>query len=73
VRALLNAPHPVVIIGTLWPDQYIAYTSPPLGCGADPHGREREVLKLADKIRIDQEFSSAEQDRVRLPRPVISG
>jgi hypothetical protein len=26
-RALLNAPHPAVIIGTLWPDRYIAYTA----------------------------------------------
>ena len=24
VRALLGAPHPVVIIGTLWPDLYSA-------------------------------------------------
>ena len=29
VRALLNAPHPVVIIGTLWPDRYTAYTTLP--------------------------------------------
>ena len=29
VRALLNAPHPVVIIGTLWPDRYNAYTAVP--------------------------------------------
>ena len=27
VRALLNAPHPAVIIGTLWPDRYTAYTA----------------------------------------------
>ena len=27
VRALLNAPHPAVIIGTLWPDRYAAYTA----------------------------------------------
>ena len=29
VRALLNAPGPVVIIGTLWPDWYAAYASVP--------------------------------------------
>ena len=29
VRALLNAPHPAVIIGTLWPDRYTAYTTVP--------------------------------------------
>ena len=48
VRALLNAPHPAVIIGTLWPDRYTAYTTLPAPGGADPHAREREVLDLAD-------------------------
>jgi hypothetical protein len=35
VRALLNAPGPVVIIGTLWPDRYDAYTALPGPGGAD--------------------------------------
>ena len=65
VRALLNAPDPVVIIGTLWPDRYTAYTVLPAPGGADPHAREREVLDLADVIRIAPEFSPAEQDRAR--------
>ena len=65
VRALLNAPHPAVIIGTLWPDRYTAYTTVPAPGGADPHAREREVLDLAAVIRIDPEFSPAEQDRAR--------
>ena len=30
VRALLDAPDPVVIIGTLWPDRYTAYTACPI-------------------------------------------
>ena len=65
VRALLNAPHPAVIIGTLWPDRYTAYTTLPAPGGADPHAREREVLDLAAVIRIGPEFSPAEQDRAR--------
>jgi hypothetical protein len=65
VRALLNAPHPIVIIGTLWPDRYNAYTSVPALSGADPHAREREVLNLADVIRIAPSFSEAEQERAR--------
>ena len=65
VRALLNAPHPAVIIGTLWPDRYTAYTTVPAPGGADPHAREREVLDLAAVIRIGPEFSPAEQDRAR--------
>ena len=65
VRTLLNAPDPVVIIGTLWPEQYAAYTSVPAPGGADPHAREREVLNLAEVIRISPTFSPAEQDRAR--------
>ena len=65
VRALLNAPHPAVIIGTLWPERYAAYTALPAPGGADPHAREREVLDLAAVVRIDPEFSPAEQDRAR--------
>ena len=65
VRALLNAPHPAVIIGTLWPDRYAAYTAMPAPGGADPYAREREVLDLAEVIRIGPEFSAAEQDRAR--------
>jgi hypothetical protein len=65
VRALLNGPHPVVIIGTLWPDRYNAYTAVPALGATDPHAREREVLDLAAVIRIAPEFSPAEQDRAR--------
>jgi uncharacterized protein DUF4062 len=65
VRALLEARHPVVLIGTLWPDRYYAYTAVPAPGGPDPHAREREVLELAAVIRIGAEFSPAEQDRAR--------
>jgi hypothetical protein len=65
VRALLGASTPVVIIGTLWPDRYTAYTTVPAPRAPDPHAREREVLDLAIVIRIAPEFTSAEQDRAR--------
>ena len=64
-RALLNTPEPVVIIGTLWPERYAAYTTLPAPDNADPHAREREVLDLAAVIRIGPVFSPAEQDRAR--------
>ena len=41
VRALLNAPNPVVIIGTLWPDLCTAYTAVPVRGGADPRAGTR--------------------------------
>ena len=65
VRALLNVPGPVLILGTLWPDRYAAYTAVPEPGDADPHAREREVLDLAAVIGIGAEFSPAEQDRAR--------
>jgi TIR domain len=65
IRALLNSPGPVVIIGTLWPDRYHAYTALPAPSEADPRAREREVLGLAAVIRISPEFSPNEQDRAR--------
>jgi predicted negative regulator of RcsB-dependent stress response len=63
IRMLLNAPDPVVIIGTLWPEFYAAYTALPGPGTADLHAREREVLGLADVVRIGPEFSLAEQRR----------
>ena len=65
VRTLLNHSHPAVIIGTLWPNRYAAYTILPPPDGADPHAREREVLDLANVVRIGPEFSPAEQNRAR--------
>ena len=65
MRALLGAPGPVVLIGTLWPDRYAAYTTVPAPSGADPHRRERQVLDLADVVRIAPAFSPAEQARAR--------
>jgi hypothetical protein len=65
VRALLSTPHPVVIIGTIWPGRYTTYAAVPVPGGADPHAREREVLDMADVVRVAPEFSHAEQDRAR--------
>jgi hypothetical protein len=65
VRALLNAPTPVVIVGTLWPGRFATYTALPARGSNDPHAREREVLHLADAVRIEPDFSVSEQARAR--------
>lgn len=63
IRRLLNAPGPVVIVGTVWPDWYPADAAPP---GAtDPYAREREVLDLADDVHIAPEFTAAERNRAK--------
>ena len=64
VRALLGSPHPAVIIATLWPSWYQSWTELP-GHGGTDHPRKREVLDLADVIRIGPGLSAAEQDRAR--------
>ena len=68
VRALLNAPDPVVIIGTLWPKWYADYTAVPAPSGGDPRARERQLLEQAEVVRIGEEFSPAEQDRAAAAR-----
>ena len=65
VRALVNPPHPAVVIGTLWPDLYTGYTAVPAPGGADPHARERQLLDLAAVVRIGPAFTPAEQARAR--------
>jgi hypothetical protein len=63
IRALLNLPHPVVIVASLWSDRYAAWmTRPSSGC-ADPHAWERQVLELADVVHIASAFSKGEQGR----------
>ena len=63
VGALLDPPHPAVVIGTLWPALYTRYTAVPAPGGADPHARERQLLDLATVVRIGPAFSPAEQAR----------
>jgi len=62
---VLSSAQPTVIIGTLWPEWYAAYTSLPASGTADPYAWERELLDLAEVIRVGPEFTAAEQDRAR--------
>jgi len=72
----------VGIIGTLWPDYYTTYTTYTTllaaPAKADSRAREREVLALADVVRIAAEFTPDEQDRARAaaardPGPAAGG
>jgi hypothetical protein len=56
VRALLNADR-VVIIDTLWPEKFMPYTARPDPGGDDRHAQEREMLDLAEVVRIDPAFT----------------
>jgi hypothetical protein len=63
IRILLNAPGPLILVGTLWPDRHSSYTGLPAVGEDDPHARERAVLDLADVVRVGEEFSAAERAR----------
>ena len=63
VLALLNSPHPAVIVATLRSDYYTTYTTPPEPGKRDTDGGERQVLDLANVVRIGPDFSAAEHGR----------
>jgi tetratricopeptide (TPR) repeat protein/transcriptional regulator with XRE-family HTH domain len=63
IRALMNAKHPPVIIGTLWPDAFQAFRAPPAGTDDDPFAPQREVLNLATVLVVQPALTAAERDR----------
>jgi hypothetical protein len=64
LRALLNAPGPIVLVATLWPGRYNIYTTPPQdGDNHDPYRWEREVLDLAEVTRLDRVWTEPELER----------
>jgi hypothetical protein len=63
VRALLHAAAPVVLVGTLSPHWYTAWTAVAAPDQPDPH--QRQLLGLAEVIHVPAEFSPAEQDRAK--------
>jgi len=65
MRALLNASAPVVIVATLWPHRYSTFTAPPTPDTDDRYAREREVLRLANVIRISPDLTEAEMARAK--------
>lgn len=63
MRALLGASSPVVVVGTMWPDRFLALTEVPAPGGSDPYATERKVLELADAVTVAPTFGAAEQQR----------
>ncbi len=53
----------VVLVGTLWPDEYGARTAPRLPGRPDLHSNDRELLGLAQVIDVPEAFSLAERRR----------
>ncbi|WP_261562884.1 tetratricopeptide repeat protein [Frankia tisae] len=67
VRALRNVRQPILIVGTLWPDAYHTFgTPPPLDAHDDPFFRQRDVLGLATVMVVSPVLSTAELDHAVL-------
>jgi hypothetical protein len=62
LRMLLQGPGQVVVVGTLWPEYYAAYTALPQP-GQDAHAVGRAVAELARVVPVAAEFSAAEAGR----------
>ncbi|WP_405142033.1 HD-GYP domain-containing protein [Sphaerisporangium sp. NBC_01403] len=63
VRTLLQAR--AVLIATMWPERYTAYTALPMRIQADVYAAERELLDLADVVHLPASFSAEEQKRAQ--------
>ncbi|MEU0518258.1 tetratricopeptide repeat protein [Streptosporangium sp. NPDC006007] len=64
MRALLGAG--AIVVATIWPERYATYTALPFpGQGTDLYVGERELLGLADVVRLSDRFSIREHDRAR--------
>ena len=74
VRALLHGPHPVVIIGTLWPDRYSTYTAVPAPGRPGPAGAGTRGAGPG-RMPSASRRSSAPPSRTgpARPRPVTGG
>ncbi|MFF0775899.1 HD domain-containing phosphohydrolase [Nonomuraea wenchangensis] len=61
VRALLQSG--AVLIATIWPERYTAYTALPGPGQPDLYAAERQLLDLADVVHLRGCFSPAERER----------
>ncbi|MFI5640742.1 hypothetical protein ACIA8H_25485 [Streptomyces goshikiensis] len=62
---LLDPSAPVVVVGSLWPDQYDRHLNPDETDGRPPAGEPpaRDVLALAVTVDVPGEFSDSERER----------
>ncbi|WP_182882555.1 hypothetical protein [Microbispora sp. H10949] len=63
VRALLQAG--AVLVATIWPDRYHAFTALSQPDQTDQYATERELLGLADVAHLDADFTPTERERAR--------
>ncbi|WP_286251913.1 tetratricopeptide repeat protein [Streptomyces graminofaciens] len=66
LRALMAPPRQVLVVATLWPGYYDAYTAPHTSPKEDDRYRtERDLLKLAEVVHVPTGLTAAERERAR--------
>ncbi len=65
VHALVDAPGPVVLVGTLWPTYYRTFAALPTPGAPGTYEQERAILHLAAVVDVDEQLTPAEQARAR--------
>jgi outer membrane protein OmpA-like peptidoglycan-associated protein/transcriptional regulator with XRE-family HTH domain len=63
MQAMLRAPGPVIILGTIWPERYHTYVALSASPAEDVYQRQREILNLANVIVVPSQLSAAELAR----------
>jgi hypothetical protein len=60
LRGLLASAQPLLTIGTLWPEYWLAYMRPPEFGAPDPYPQARHLLETAMKIDVLDHFTSSD-------------
>jgi hypothetical protein len=63
---ILGGPDPVIVVGTLWPDQYQRYLELPRPGAADIYGWQRQLLTQASVIDVRLDLSPREWAHAKL-------
>jgi tetratricopeptide (TPR) repeat protein len=65
LRGLLASGQPLLAVGTLWPEYWLAYTRPPEFGAPDPHPQARQLLETAVKLDVPDSFTAADLAQAR--------
>lgn len=65
LRGLLAGAQPFLVVGTLWPEYWLAYMRPPEFGAPDSYGQARQLLETAVKVDIPDRFGEQDLEQAR--------